>query len=363
MKIDDQIEEIVKELRDTPYNKATEHHIGRLKAKLARLREESEKRSSSGGPKKETVSKVGDATVILVGPPSVGKSTLFNKLTYSDSEVGAYDFTTVDVISSILRYKGAKIQILDVPGLIKDLRGMGRTVASYIRASDLIIMMTDPYNLNTFEEIEEELYNVGIRLNQTKPDVSIKKRLTGGIKINSTVEQDISEDVFKEILKEYKIHNAEIIIREKLDINSFIDALHSNRTYIKCIKVINKIDLIDEESKIYKELKEREKNDILEISAEKDIHLDLLKEKIFEKLDLIPIYMKKKGSEIDYNEPMIIKRGSTVEDVCKKIHRDFVKKFKYAKVIGSSVKYDNQKVGLSHVLDTGDIITIVLERY
>ncbi|BDC36002.1 MAG: TGS domain-containing protein [Candidatus Methanoliparum thermophilum] len=354
MKVDDQIEEIIKELKNTPYNKATEHHIGRLKAKLARLREESEKRSSSRGPKKETIRRVGDATVILIGPPSVGKSTLFNKLTYSNSEVGTYDFTTVDVISGVLRYKGAKIQILDVPGLIKDLRGMGRMVASYIRASDLIVIMTDPYNLNAFDEIEEELYNIGIRLNRKRTDISIKKKLTGGIKINSTVEQEISDDVFKEILKEYKIHNAEIIIRENIDINSFIDALHSNRTYIKCIKVINKIDLINEENK-------RKNNNILEISAEKDINLNLLKETILNKLDLIPVYMKKR-SKVDYDEPIIIKRGSTVEDVCERIHKDFVKRFKYARVVGSSVKYDNQKVGLSHVLDAGDILTIVLKR-
>ena len=77
--IEDQIKEIEDEIAKTKYNKNTQHHIGKLKAKMARLKDDQEKRraTSSGGGKSYAVKKSGNATVALVGFPSVGKSTLF----------------------------------------------------------------------------------------------------------------------------------------------------------------------------------------------------------------------------------------------------------------------------------------------
>ena len=62
--IQEQIQEIEDEIRKTQYNKATSHHIGRLKAKIARLRDEVEKKASSkGGGEGYSVRKSGDGTV------------------------------------------------------------------------------------------------------------------------------------------------------------------------------------------------------------------------------------------------------------------------------------------------------------
>lgn len=69
--------------------------------------------------------------LIVLGFPSVGKSTLMNTLAGVFSEVAAYEFTTLTTVPGVIKYKGAKIQLLDLPGIIegaKDGKGRGRQV-------------------------------------------------------------------------------------------------------------------------------------------------------------------------------------------------------------------------------------------
>ena len=95
--IEEQIKAIEDEIFKTQKNKATEHHIGKLKAKIARLRETADKRKSVGTRGKGfSVKKTGDVTVGIVGFPSVGKSTLLNQLTAAESKVGEYDFRSLE---------------------------------------------------------------------------------------------------------------------------------------------------------------------------------------------------------------------------------------------------------------------------
>jgi len=211
MDIAEQIRQLEEEIKRTPYNKATEHHIGRLKAKLARLKEEAEKQRKKTGGQVFSIKKEGDATVVLVGFPSVGKSTLLNALTGAKSEVGDYDFTTLKPVPGMLEYKGARIQIIDVPGLVEGAskgRGRGKEIISAIRTADMIVIVTDVFNLYHIDILKKELYEGGIRLDQKPPDVVIKKKERGGIKITSTVPLSLDEQTIMGILREYRIHNA-----------------------------------------------------------------------------------------------------------------------------------------------------------
>ena len=137
--ITQKILEIEAEMARTQKNKATEGHLGLLKAKLAKLRREQvESVMRSGGSKGEgfDVIKSGDARIGLIGFPSVGKSTLLCKLTDTFSEIQEREFTTLTCIPGVIKYRGSKLQLLDLPGIIegaKDGKGKGRQVIGVAR--------------------------------------------------------------------------------------------------------------------------------------------------------------------------------------------------------------------------------------
>ena len=363
MAVEEDIKAVEEEISKTKYNKATEGHIGRLKAKLSRLREEVQKRASAkSGGEGFAVKKSGDASVVLLGFPSVGKSTLLNSLTGTKSAVASYEFTTLDVVPGTLEYKGATIQILDVPGVLKGAasgRGRGKEVLAVVRNADLVLIMLDVFQLVHHNVLLEELFAAGIRVNSRPPEVTIRKKPRGGISISSTVEVGLNEDTIKSIMGEYRIHNANVVIRENINIDQLIDAILGNRKYISGIVVINKIDLADEYT-----LRECKKKfpDALLISADKKTHIDELKELLYNKLGFIRIYMKPQGQPPDMEEPMIVRYGSSIGDICDRLHRDFRKRFRYAHVWGDSAKHKGQRVGLEHLLYDNDILTIILRK-
>src|SRR2546423_6237622 len=179
----EKIKQIEEEMKKTQINKKTEHHIGLLKAKLARLHEELEASTSKGGGPAFEIRKGGDATVVLIGLPSVGKSTILNRLTNAKSKVAAYAFTTLTVVPGILRFNGADIQILDLPGIINGAssgRGRGRRVLSVARNADLVLLVLDVFQPGQLKTIKHEIYEMGIRFDQKPPDVTITRATKRG---------------------------------------------------------------------------------------------------------------------------------------------------------------------------------------
>ncbi|PIN82343.1 MAG: GTP-binding protein, partial [Nitrosopumilales archaeon CG11_big_fil_rev_8_21_14_0_20_33_24] len=122
----------------------------------------------------------------------------------------------------------------------------------------------------------------------------------------------------------------------------------------------NKIDLVDRE--FLEDLKTKIKSDVIEVSANSDINIELLKEKIYDKLNFIRIYMRPKGGETDFKEPLIAREGDTVEDICNKLHRSMKRQFRYGLIWGKSVKFGGQRVGLDHIVQDEDVLTIIKTR-
>jgi len=366
MGIPEKIKAIQDEMAKTQINKATEHHLGVLRAKIAKLKREQEQVKSKKGAKTDgfDVRRTGDATVVFIGFPSVGKSTLLNRLTGAKSTIGAFQFTTVTVVPGIMEYKGARIQVLDLPGIIKGAssgKGLGKRILSVARSADLVLLMLDvfqPYHENV---LITELGNIGIRLNQLPPNIIIEKTSTGGIAVAQQKKlTKMSEKLLKDILHVYGITSARVVIREDLTSEQLIDFISGSKTYAESITIINKIDLVDK--KFLKELKTKLKTEYIQVSADSNVNVDLLKESIYNKLGFIRIYMRPKGGETDFKEPLIIRTDSTIGDVCDKLHRNMRKVFRFSMVWGKSVKFGGQRVGISHVLQDEDVLTIIKTR-
>ena len=349
----------------TKVNKATEHHLGLLRAKIAKLKIEQESKSKKSSKSDSfEVRRAGDANVVFIGLPSVGKSTLLNRLTGARSTVGAFTFTTLTVVPGMMEHKGARVQLLDLPGIIKGAssgKGLGKRILSVARNADLVLLMLDvfqPYHENV---LITELGNIGIRLNQLPPNIVIEKTSTGGISVAQQVKlTKMTERLLKDILRVYGMNNARVLIRENITADQLIDYVSGSKTYAESLTIINKMDLVDK--KFLKKLKSKIKTDFIQVSAESGVNIDLLKDKIYDKLEFIRIYMRPKGGETDYKEPLIVKQDSTIRNVCNKLHRHMRKEFRYGLVWGKSVKFGGQRVGINHVLQDEDVLTIIKTR-
>lgn len=359
-KYDDKIKELEDRIAKTKYNKRTQHAIGLYKAQLAKFKELRSSRSRSGKSiHGYQVRKSGDGTVILLGFPSVGKSTLLNSLTGAKSEVGDYEFTTLDVVPGIMKYKHSEIQICDMPGIVKGAasgRGRGKEVLATLQSANLIIMLLDANSTNHRKVIEKEVYDAHVRINQKKPDVKIKKTSRGGIKIGKTVKLiHLNNKTIKDILRTFRINNADVVIRDNITDDQLIDIIEGNKLYIPSIVILNKIDAVSKER--VNQLKKKIKPDLC-ISAKNNDHTEELKELIFQKLDLIRVYLKEPSKKADMEVPLIVKRNSTIKNICNKLHKDFVKRFKFARIWGHSAKFDGQKVMLKHVMTDEDVLEL-----
>ncbi len=355
--------QLQEEIAKVKYNKKTQHAIGLMKAKLAALKDRAAIRASVGkakGDDRFAVRRTGDGTVLILGFPSVGKSTLLNKITNAKSDVAAYSFTTLKAVPGLLQYGFAKIQIIDVPGIVSGAasgRGRGKEVLGMLRNADLILILVDALYPKHYPAILEEVRETKVRINVAKPDVRIVKKERGGININEAVKlTKIDHETISGIAREMRLNNADIMIREDIDADQLIDMIAGDRMYTKALTVLTKIDLLgkDELDSVVKEVQP----DVM-VSAEQGVGIEELKKAIYDKMGFIRIFLKEANKKPDMEEPLIMFSGCTIKDVCLKLHRNFVDNFKFARVWGKSAKFEGQAFRrLDKELADGDIVEL-----
>jgi len=290
-------------------------------------------------------------------------------MTGVQSEAAAYEFTTLTCIPGVILYNDAKIQLLDLPGIINGAaqgKGRGRQVIATARSADLILMVLDATKDDAQRQLlTKELEDVGIRLNKRRPNISVIRTKTGGLKFNATVPvTELSREIVHSILQQYKIFNVDVVVHEDASIDDFIDILEETgtapRKYCKCLYVYNKIDML---SLAMVDQLARQPYSVV-ISVNKKLNLDGLLERLWAELEIVRVYTKKKGMFPEFKDPMIItpQRGNktcTIENAVGMLHKSLLEEFKSAMIWGTSVRLSPQICGAKHELQDEDVMQIL----
>jgi len=286
-----------------PRHKGTDKLHAGLRRKIARLSQEAEKKYATARRAGFYIRKEGAGQVILVGPANVGKSQLLAAVTEASPGIASYPFTTQTPIPGMMKFENIQIQLVDTPPIgHRDVRIL---LVNTLRGADLVAIVVD-LGIEPVSQVETTL--------QSLAEARIEPGTDNAAKVASGNYQ-------KKML----------LIGNKNDLeNSSGNWEKLNSQYNALFPVIS-------------------------VSAREGVGLEELKGAIFKALGIIRVHTKTPGSKIDLSEPVILKKGSTVQDAAESIHKDFRDKLKYTMVWGSG-KYDGQKVSREHVLCDGDIV-------
>lgn len=346
-----------------PKHKGTEKMQMQIKRKISKIKEEIETKAKkiSHGPV-FNVKKEGAAQIALVGVPNVGKSLLLTQLTNAEVHVGDYPFTTTVPTPGMMEYNDVQIQLVEIPAVIKDVslgKGFGLQILSAIRAADAVALIID-LSQNPLEQMEillDELEKGGIRLNEEPPDMEIVKKAEGGIDIRGRQYFKGDEHTIKEFLLKEKIHNAIIVFHSETTVEQFQGALDESIAFRPALILATKGDCKNSKENFAVLKSGFPSFDIVPVSAQKEINLEQVRKSIYYRLNIIRVYTKTPGEKVAY-PPITMKPQSTVHEAAGRIHKQFQRNFKYARIWGPSAKYEGQRVGSDHILEDGDIVEV-----
>jgi ribosome-interacting GTPase 1 len=290
-----------------PKHKGTERLRGQLKSRMAKLREDLQKKPTIGKAEQAyNIKREGAAQVVLFGLPNSGKSSLLSQITNAFSEVADYPFTTQKPIPGMMKFENLQIQLVDVPPVQLDHIEPG--FPNLIRNADALLLLVDLKEDPIFqmEILLEELSDMRIKAIGKEPIPFLE---VGWVSLPA------------------------LLVGNKCDVKNAMEAYQ---------RLLNHF---------------QHAFPLLPISAKERMNFDELKKEIYQILGIIRVYTKTPGKEPDLSEPVILKRGSIVGDVALSIHKDFAAKLRYAKIWGSG-KFDGQMVKRDFLVNEGDVIEL-----
>jgi hypothetical protein len=299
---------LLEELISTvPKHKGTDHLRADLRRRLSKLKDAAQARKSTG--KRESVYHIdreGAGQVVLVGSANVGKSALVTALTNATPEVAAYPFTTWTPTPGMMVVDYVQIQLIDTPPLNGEF--VEPDLLNLVRRADLLLLVVDVQAF-PIEQLEETL------------------RILAAHRIAPLLRQARYEDEQRMMFKPV------LVVANKCDGEE-----------------------MEEDVAVLRELLD-EPWPIVGVSAVTGHNLDSLKHAVYDDLDIMRVFSKPPGKEADRTSPFVLDRGSTVEAFAAKVHQDFVRNLKAARVWGTGV-HDGQMVGRDHVLHEGDVVEL-----
>ena len=293
-------------LRVIPKHKGTEGLQGDLKARIAKLRKQPTPKAGKS-THSYMVPREGAGQVVLVGPANSGKSALVSALTHARPLVADYPFTTREATPGMMRFETVSIQLVDLPPISPE--HIDAWLFDLVRVADLCWVVVDG------------------RWAIEGLDATIAVLAERGIGVRPAGQP-------------LDVHGEERVVRPALLVVTGLDRPEVGSSF----------EALDE-------LLEH-RWPVTAVSTVTGAGLDLLPRRTFEALDVIRVRTKPPGKPLDESEaPFTLPRGSTVEDLAARIHKDLRAAMKHARVWGSSV-FDGQTVHRTHVLSDGDIVEI-----
>ena len=292
-----------------PKHKGTDHLRADLRSKLSRATEELENPKRSGGASQYqpyAIRREGAGQAVLIGLPNAGKSQLMAALTSAAAKVGDYPFTTQVPLPGMLRYQNVLIQMVDTPAINDN--DVQTRLFSLLRNSDLLLIVVDLSGdpLSEVEEVMDELERWGYRLLHTDEEAD-------------------PEDP--------KVQKHVLLVGNKADLPD-----------------------TDEGFEMLQELYDNDFGVVAASAADDDL-LAKLGKAVFVTLHCTRVYLKAPGGKPDYESPLIVETGSSLEEAAHYLHKDWARKVKYALLWGSG-KFDGQRVGREYILQDEDVIEL-----
>ena len=290
-----------------PKHKGTDKLRADLRRRLSKLKESVQKGKKAGHHESSFhIEKEGAGRAILLGMPNTGKSSLLASLTHATPAISEAPFSTWTPTPGMLIWEHVPIQLIDTPPLNHD--HVEVEMFDLIRTADLLLLLVD-LRADTFQQLED----------------SIKILQANRIVIRCNNLSDLKAEL--------PVPQPVLLVVNKCDNETFTEDLQVFLELVECPWPA------------------------VAISCATGFQLENLRKAIFSELNLIRVFSKPPGKEIDRKAPFVLKKGSTVEDLSGKVHKDFLEKLKSARVWGTGV-FDGQLVGRDHILQDGDIVEL-----
>ena len=368
----EKMDAMIEFLKFVPHHKGTMKLRGEMNRKIALIRDDLEKKrkmgtgKSSGGPKL-FIEKAASAQVALVGMTNVGKSCLMNATTNSKVRVTPTPFSTHEPVPGIMSFKDVQFQIVEAPAVMEGAaegKAGGNVTLGLARNADGVILMLD-LGRDPVEQLELVLAELEkTRLLVTKPSggrVDIERRAAGSrlrvIIVGRLINCSLCD--VEELLRSYRINDAIVRISGAVALSDVEDAIYENTIYKPAVIVANKLDLPGAQKNLaILKAHVDGKLPIVPMSCQNKRGMEELGKAIFESLGIIRIYTKEPGSKAHSDHPFALRKGATINELAKNIHKELLMNFMFAMVWAKRLPFSPKKVGTSFVLDDGDIVEI-----
>ncbi len=307
----EQLDALQQMLATIPKHKGTEKMQADLKRRIARMKEEMQRRPSTATQRPYwMLERAGAGQVSLVGPPNAGKSQLLASMSNAEPEVADYPFTTRVPLPGIVAFENVQVQVVDLPPVAPDLSPAW--LPSLLHRTDAVALVFDLGDDDLLSRADEVIgYLDG---------AAIPRRI-----------------------------GRAMVVANKADTGGAVDRLSMLRDFLRTA-------LPNEWRSTIRELGgEDEYPAPFVVSGRTGAGLDSLRRGFFDILGLIRVYTKAPGKKPDHDAPFVLKRGTTVIGAAAAVHKDFAQNLKYARIWGKDA-YDGQMVQRDYVLSDSDII-------